>query len=166
MIMTPSKIRRLVIIMTIIGAAMITAGVIRSFRSVSVSEKPIHVHVPLERTNSSGTLMGYKNEQFKNVKCTLNRQTGDLTISYDFEECKQITTSKYLIRYFDANGTYIGDFTTKETYVQPSQYGPSDHSLDRFPHIGIHPTGNGIIYKISTKDAAFTEQVEFGFAPF
>lgn len=99
------------------------------------------------------------NAHLTNVHAYIDRDTGLLTITYDYDStnrAQQISTTQYLIRLFDKNGQHLYHFITGETYSRlpvPKTYKD---------YVRIKDKGNVIQYQINMQNASFVKQAEFG----
>lgn len=103
-----------------------------------------------------------------NPQMFVKRSTGVVTIVFD---CQFYGPNKYqdghgvpipfMVRLFDENGQYITHFTTEERFASPATY-------SQFKGLGMKSNKltaehNVVQYRISRRDAEYTQRGEFGF---
>jgi len=105
------------------------------------------------------------NTAFKNVKTYINRKTGILSISFEYDPAFYPSLSdrtrfgsfRLLVRLFDQNGQYLTHFNSSEIFVVT---GNPNYSRRNFTL--LKPKGNFVRYQINLRDAVYVGRLEFG----
>jgi predicted nucleic acid-binding Zn-ribbon protein len=120
---------------------------------------------------SSDSLIQFNEYKIQNLRISINRNTGLLTIIFDcgFNGGRSSLT-RILVRLFDANGQYITHFVTKEWFMAPNclwfDYSPNgcqwEAQVNSFILIPLKQHSNVLQYRINLRDAAYVQNAEFG----
>lgn len=105
------------------------------------------------------------NKSIENLRGFLNRETGTLTITFDFNSKAMRIYAPFccrlLVRLFDRNGEYQEHFISKERFIQPgAQF--SQTLREQAVLSELSSTGNTLQYQINLRDAAFVSAMEVG----
>ena len=113
----------------------------------------------------------------KNIQANLNRVTGVLKVTFDFnDDNKNLFSTRIVFRFFDENGTYLTHFRTSEVYVNMLVInslgaGPNfNYNGPIFLHgqrlLVMKRVGNRLQYELNLRDTPHIKIVAIDFGGF
>jgi tricorn protease-like protein len=100
-----------------------------------------------------------------NAKAYINKSRGALTITFDLVAKPKLADYsksgglylRFFVRLFDLNGSYLNNFTTRETFGL--------YNTNTLPTaVALKNASNTICYSINMRDAQFVQNIEFAFS--
>jgi hypothetical protein len=152
----------------------------RTLKSTAITYAPRDPNIYAHMYEEYGLVSEKLNAEIKNLTVTIDRNSGELKIRFDYPSGLWVKKVDFpislLIRIFDKNGSYITRFTTKEEFLPEKRIaGIKKWKEGRDPAtlpalvlgdgaVPLKPKDNLFIYKINMKDAEFANIVEVGFS--